>query len=154
MLLELWPGVSPFLVHLQVARHVTTTDPYKNSAIVSTRLSQEWLHHRDYSSSNSTQEYSCAFPQALVLVHNNKSIRDRNLTSHRHLPKVMRIGKPLEHAQAAVKSLEIGDPVLRFTALGRQLGYAGYLSHDMLGWVRLVLHSCWLRWPAHDISSF
>lgn len=47
----------------------------------------------------------------------------------------MRVGKPLEHAQAAVKSLEIQDPVLKLTALGRQLGYAGYLYHDMLVWV-------------------
>lgn len=47
----------------------------------------------------------------------------------------MRVGKPLEHAQAAVKSLEIQDPVIKFTALGRQLGYAGYLYHDMLVWV-------------------
>ncbi|KAM0788773.1 hypothetical protein ACM66B_002863 [Microbotryomycetes sp. NB124-2] len=48
--------------------------------------------------------------------------------------KLMRIGKPLEHLQAAVKSLDIADPVLKFTALGRQLGYAGYLVNDMLVW--------------------
>jgi len=48
----------------------------------------------------------------------------------------MRIGKPLEHAQAAVKALDVSDPVLKFTALGRQLGYAGYLFNDMLVWVR------------------
>jgi len=47
----------------------------------------------------------------------------------------MRIGKPLEHAQAAVKSLDVSDPVIKFTALGRQLGYAGYLFNDMLVWV-------------------
>lgn len=49
----------------------------------------------------------------------------------------MRIGKPLEHGQAAIKALEISDPFLKFTALGRQLGYAGYLFNDMLIWVRL-----------------
>lgn len=48
----------------------------------------------------------------------------------------MRIGKPLEHAQAAVKSLDTADPILRYTAFGRQLGYAGYLVHDTLIWVR------------------
>jgi len=48
--------------------------------------------------------------------------------------KLMRIGKPVEHAQAAIKSLDIGDPVLKFTALGRQLGYAGYLVYDALIW--------------------
>ncbi|SGY78758.1 BQ5605_C008g04940 [Microbotryum silenes-dioicae] len=48
--------------------------------------------------------------------------------------KLMRIGKPFEHLQAAVKSLDVQDPVLKFTALGRQLGYAGYLWNDMLVW--------------------
>ncbi|KAK4056596.1 Peroxisomal membrane protein PMP27 [Microbotryomycetes sp. JL221] len=48
--------------------------------------------------------------------------------------KLMRIGKPLEHLQAGVKSLDIADPVLKYTALGRQLGYAGYLVNDMLVW--------------------
>lgn len=47
----------------------------------------------------------------------------------------MRIGKPLEHLQAAVKSLDVQDPFLKLTAVGRQLGYAGYLTHDMLVWV-------------------
>lgn len=47
----------------------------------------------------------------------------------------MRIGKPLEHLQAAVKALDISDPVLKITAFGRQLGYAGYLFNDMLVWV-------------------
>lgn len=49
---------------------------------------------------------------------------------------VMRIGKPLEHGQAAVKAFDIPDPFLKFTALGRQIGYAGYLVNDMLIWVR------------------
>lgn len=53
----------------------------------------------------------------------------------------MRIGKPLEHAQAAVKTFTISDPILKYTALGRQLGYAGYLVNDMLIWVRLLLLS-------------
>lgn len=51
---------------------------------------------------------------------------------------VMRIGKPLEHAQAAVKSLDIQDSVLKLTTVGRQVGYAGYLVHDMLVWVRTL----------------
>ncbi|GAA5822129.1 hypothetical protein JCM11251_004866 [Rhodosporidiobolus azoricus] len=49
--------------------------------------------------------------------------------------KLMRIGKPLEHLQAAVKGLDISDPVLKITAVGRQLGYAGYLFNDMLIWL-------------------
>ncbi|KAI5475217.1 peroxisomal biogenesis factor 11 [Pseudohyphozyma bogoriensis] len=48
--------------------------------------------------------------------------------------KLMRIGKPLEHAQAAVKALDVSDPFLRITAFGRQIGYAGYLVNDMIVW--------------------
>lgn len=47
----------------------------------------------------------------------------------------MRIGKPVEHLQAAVKGLDLTDPVLKFTTIGRQLGYAGYLVNDTLVWV-------------------
>lgn len=47
----------------------------------------------------------------------------------------MRIGKPLEHAQSAIKALDIADPFLKYTAVGRQLGYAGYLLNDSLIWV-------------------
>ncbi|KAF2149324.1 putative peroxisomal membrane protein PMP27 [Myriangium duriaei CBS 260.36] len=48
--------------------------------------------------------------------------------------KAMRLGKFVEHLRAAAlaadsKSL---DPVLKFCAVGRQLGYAGYLFADML----------------------
>jgi hypothetical protein len=53
----------------------------------------------------------------------------------------MRIGKPVEHLQSAVKSLEKPDPVLKITAIGRQLGYAGYLFNDMLVWVRPISFS-------------
>lgn len=47
----------------------------------------------------------------------------------------MRIGKPVEHLQAALKTLDVSDPFLRLTALGRQLGYAAYLFNDMLVWL-------------------
>lgn len=55
--------------------------------------------------------------------------------------KLMRIGKPIEHLQAAVKGLDLTDPVLKFTTIGRQLGYAGYLVNDTLVW----LHSAKVR---------
>lgn len=45
----------------------------------------------------------------------------------------MRIGKFLEHLKAASIALENKgpvDPVLRYLAVGRQLGYAGYLTFD------------------------
>jgi hypothetical protein len=46
--------------------------------------------------------------------------------------KVMRFGKNVEHfrAAAAAADAKTMDPVLRYAAVGRQLGYAGYLSFD------------------------
>ncbi|KAG0140751.1 hypothetical protein CROQUDRAFT_664753 [Cronartium quercuum f. sp. fusiforme G11] len=49
--------------------------------------------------------------------------------------KLMRIGKPLEHLQAALKATkESSDPALAALAIGRQLAYAAYLVDDMLIW--------------------
>lgn len=48
---------------------------------------------------------------------------------------MFRIGKFLEHFQAALKATSTADPVLRVTAVGRQLGYAFYLILDALQWV-------------------
>lgn len=47
----------------------------------------------------------------------------------------MRLGKPMEHLQAAVKAQTIADPILKITAIIRQLGYAVYLINDHLSWV-------------------
>lgn len=47
--------------------------------------------------------------------------------------KIMRIGKFAEHLKAAALALDNKspiDPVLRYLAVGRQLGYAGYLTLD------------------------
>lgn len=48
---------------------------------------------------------------------------------------VMRLGKPMEHLQAAVKAMAVADPILKITAIARQLGYALYLANDHLVWV-------------------
>jgi hypothetical protein len=47
--------------------------------------------------------------------------------------KVLRAGKNVEHFKAAAVAADAKtmDPVLRYTAVGRQLGYAGYLSMDL-----------------------
>lgn len=49
--------------------------------------------------------------------------------------KLMRIGKPLEHINSANNALGDRDQVLRTTKICKQLGYAGYLSLDMLVWI-------------------
>lgn len=48
--------------------------------------------------------------------------------------KVLRFGKNVEHLKAAatVADTKGMDPFLRYAAVGRQLGYAGYLSFDAL----------------------
>ncbi|AEO64317.1 uncharacterized protein THITE_2110343 [Thermothielavioides terrestris NRRL 8126] len=50
--------------------------------------------------------------------------------------KVLRAGKNVEHFKAAAVAADAhtagtADPVLRYAALGRQLGYAGYLTLDL-----------------------
>ncbi|KAK4242805.1 peroxisomal biogenesis factor 11-domain-containing protein [Achaetomium macrosporum] len=48
--------------------------------------------------------------------------------------KVLRAGKNVEHFKAAAVAADAKtmDPVLRYTTVGRQLGYAGYLTMDLL----------------------
>ena len=47
--------------------------------------------------------------------------------------KVLRAGKNVEHFKAAAVAADAKtmDPVLRYAAVGRQLGYAGYLTLDL-----------------------
>ncbi|KAI0963388.1 hypothetical protein AcW1_000477 [Taiwanofungus camphoratus] len=62
------------------------------------------------------------------------------LKSHLALArKLMRLGKPLEHLQAALRAAQIsGDASEQLTAIGRQLSYFGYLTYDALVWVNAV----------------
>jgi peroxin-11B len=47
--------------------------------------------------------------------------------------KLMRAGKNIEHFKAAATAADnkTTDPVLRYATVGRQLGYAGYLTFDL-----------------------
>ncbi len=49
----------------------------------------------------------------------------------------MRVGKNVEHFKAAATAADSKsmDPVLKYCAVGRQLGYAVYLSLDVLTYV-------------------
>ncbi|TDL28390.1 peroxisomal biogenesis factor 11 [Rickenella mellea] len=53
--------------------------------------------------------------------------------------KLMRLAKPLEHLQAALKASHsfknTGEGV---TTIARQLGYAGYLSYDAVAWASSI----------------
>lgn len=49
---------------------------------------------------------------------------------------VLRLGKPMEHLQAALKaSFAPGPAVEQITTIGRQLAYFGYLTYDVFVWV-------------------
>jgi len=53
----------------------------------------------------------------------------------------MRVGKFVEHFKAAAEASDAKgtDPVLKYCAIGRQLGYAGYLLLDNLTVVCVML---------------
>jgi peroxin-11B len=52
----------------------------------------------------------------------------------------MRLGKPLEHLQAALRAAQhVATPAEQITTIGRQLGYAGYLIYDVAVWVSVQL---------------
>ncbi|KAK9453746.1 peroxisomal biogenesis factor 11 [Dipodascopsis uninucleata] len=48
--------------------------------------------------------------------------------------KLLRLGKPLQHLKAAAVAYDnkTADAILRYTAIGRQLSYAVYLTMDMI----------------------
>jgi peroxin-11B len=54
----------------------------------------------------------------------------------------MRLGKPLEHLQAALKASQSANlsqrSLERFTAVARQLSYAGYLALDGVVWAQSI----------------
>jgi len=53
--------------------------------------------------------------------------------------KLMRLFKPVEHLQAALKAMASAEyPIEQLTTIGRQLGYFGYLSLDMIVWLNAI----------------
>ena len=51
----------------------------------------------------------------------------------------MRLGKNVEHFKAAAVAIDAKnmDPILKYCAVGRQLGYGVYLSLDIVTYVSL-----------------
>ena len=48
----------------------------------------------------------------------------------------MRLFKPLENLQAALRAMQSPTTSLeQLTAIGQQLGYFGYVTYDMIVWV-------------------
>jgi len=62
------------------------------------------------------------------------------LKSHLALArKLLRLGKPLEHLQAALRATQAsGDAGERITTIARQLSYFGYLTYDAVVWANAI----------------
>jgi peroxin-11B len=53
--------------------------------------------------------------------------------------KLLRLGKPLEHAQAALRATQASGPAAeQITTIARQIGYFGYLAYDAIVWANTV----------------
>ncbi|KAF8973908.1 peroxisomal biogenesis factor 11 [Flammula alnicola] len=53
--------------------------------------------------------------------------------------KLMRLGKPIEHLQAALRATLAAGPVEEtLTTIARQIGYFGYLSYDAIVWAHSI----------------
>ncbi|KAI6133168.1 peroxisomal biogenesis factor 11 [Pisolithus croceorrhizus] len=53
--------------------------------------------------------------------------------------KLMRLGKPVEHLQAALRVAQTaGDIGEQLATIGRQIGYFGYLAYDTVVWANAV----------------
>ncbi|PPQ89407.1 hypothetical protein CVT25_002225 [Psilocybe cyanescens] len=53
--------------------------------------------------------------------------------------KLLRLGKPLEHLQAALRATFSAGPVEEtITTIARQIGYFGYLSYDAIVWANSI----------------
>ena len=64
--------------------------------------------------------------------------------------KALRLGKNVEHFKAAASAADSKnmDPVLKYCAVGRQLGYAMYLSLDAVTYVSAHFGLSWVRWES------
>ncbi|KAL0579119.1 Peroxisomal membrane protein PMP27 [Marasmius crinis-equi] len=75
-----------------------------------------------------------------MLGEKDVAVRWNALKSHLAIArKLMRLGKPLEHLQAAVRAvLATGSPVEQVTTISRQLSYFGYLTFDAIVWANTI----------------
>ncbi|KAG8833448.1 Peroxisomal membrane protein PMP27 [Serendipita sp. 411] len=90
-------------------------------------------------------QYFARFYAYILLRRGDKDAAQRWNALKNHLGlgrKLMRLGKPLEHLQAALKASQSvalsQQSAERFTAVARQLCYAGYLTFDAIVWANSV----------------
>jgi len=89
-----------------------------------------------------TVQYFSRFIAWFLLSRGNKAEAARWNALKNHLAlgrKLMRLGKPVEHLQAALRaaqsSTQLGEQI---TTIGRQLAYFGYLTYDAIVWANAV----------------
>jgi len=72
--------------------------------------------------------------------HKFEAVRWNALKSHLALGrKLLHLGKPLEHLQAALRAAQTtGDVKEQLTTIARQLGYFGYLTYDAVVWANAI----------------
>ncbi|TFK57145.1 peroxisomal biogenesis factor 11 [Heliocybe sulcata] len=89
-------------------------------------------------------QYFARFLAWFFLSRGNKeqAARWNALKSHLALGrKLMRLGKPMEHLQAALRALQVysaQETGEQITTIGRQLAYFGYLTYDAIVWANAV----------------
>ncbi|EIW86597.1 peroxisomal biogenesis factor [Coniophora puteana RWD-64-598 SS2] len=89
-----------------------------------------------------TIQYFARFLAWYLLSRGDKAeaARWNALKSHLALGrKLMRLGKPVEHLQAALRAAQSASHAAeQLTTIGRQLGYFGYLTYDAIVWANTV----------------
>ncbi|KAI0034298.1 peroxisomal biogenesis factor 11 [Vararia minispora EC-137] len=87
-------------------------------------------------------QYFARFYAWFLLARGNQydATRWNALKSHLALGrKLMRLGKPLEHLQAALRASQTASELKeQVTTIARQLGYFGYLTYDAIVWANTV----------------
>ncbi|CAK5264960.1 unnamed protein product [Mycena citricolor] len=87
------------------------------------------------------QNFARAYSWVLALRgHKEDSARWNAMKSHLAIArKLLRLGKPMEHLQAALKATISADPPIeQILAVARQLAYFSYLAFDMLTWAHTI----------------
>ncbi|KAH8120415.1 peroxisomal biogenesis factor 11 [Phellopilus nigrolimitatus] len=118
-------------VAAQVVLHPTATQTLK---VLGTTLGRDKIYR--------AAQYFARF-LAWYLISKGKNVEAARWNALKtHLAtarKLMRIGKPLEHLQAALKATNsFARPAEQTTTILRQLGYAGYLIYDAAIWANSV----------------
>ncbi|KAH7883706.1 peroxisomal biogenesis factor 11 [Phlebopus sp. FC_14] len=89
-----------------------------------------------------TVQYFSRFLAWYLLFRGNKAQAARWTALKNHLAlgrKLMRLGKPVEHLQAALRAAQsTGETGEQLTAIGRQLAYFGYLTYDAVVWANQI----------------